>query len=474
MSTNDPAAGGSPSEYLLRLAWKRLWKKGTPYYLPTVIAEGVSKDGHDVPPLSPVPVQNIGPLDIVDAPVIGTLSVEMTDNQLKGLQNIEDGGFTYDDTNQTFSAALKADGALEFSGNYQIYSSSKATACAINAAHTVLGGGGAGAGGSGAGGANADVDENDDANGNSDPSDLDVARDYRTRLLQSENGQTLVGTYYDNNEAMSIMFESSEAPAHNWRAMWTQYKHNGDSTTQDLIDQTSLACRNPDDDNHTVGGFEFSDHSFTLQTAMLTNALQMKSSGKYEGDPRFTKLTRDIACFKCAATIHNQEQTAGSVMQTVKTDPKNVRQQVERGDCQTETSKEHEERVQAFYDSLETATVGAAASDPGYKTEARGTFGDTFHFDEIRISGTVRPHGDSIGVNITSIMLSGGSLTVKLGPPAGGSSSAYDKVAEAIGNAKFVSDLIVKKASDKMDGPDVRDYLSNRINQSVKKIFGDA
>lgn len=468
MSTNDPIPESSPSGYLFHLAWKRLWKKDSPYYLPRVIAEGISKDGHDIPALSPVSIEKIGPLEIVDAPVLGTLSVEMSDNQLAGLGNIKDGGLTYDNSNQTFSAVLKADGTLIFSGNYQIYSSSKFTACAMNAAHSLLGV------------LNAEADgESDDKNGNNSgdngnkPSDLDVARDYRGRLIQHDNGRTLVGTYYDNNEAMSIMFESGETPAQNWRTMWTQYTHKG-RTTRDLMDQTSKACRNPDSKDHQVGGDDFSDHSLTLQTAMLSNALRMRKSGKYKDDPRFDKLIQDIASFKFAATNHDGKQTANSVMGTVKKDPDNVRQQIERGEVDATPSPKHMERITTFFADRETDVVDEADSDARYKTQAHGTFKDTFQFDEIRISGSVQPQDDSIGVHVKSVALTGGSLTVNLGPPSGGSKSAYDKVAQAIGNAQFVNDLMIKKAGDKMNGSDVRDYLSNRINQSVNKIFGDA
>lgn len=397
--------------------------------------------------------------------MIGTLSVEMTDNQLAGLGNIEDGGLTYDDDNQTFSAALKASGALTFSGNYQIYSSSKATACAINAAHTLLGG-------------SRDAEDEvavADTESDNQKSDLDVARDYRTKLTQSNNGMTLVGTYYDNNEAMSIMFESGETPAQQWRRIWTEYPlaDPNETYSRSLSDQTSRACRNPDDENYTVGGKPFNDRALSLQTGMKMMAGKMKSSGKYENDPRFNKLVSDIDSFKFAAENHNGEQTAGSVMHTVEHDPKDIRAQVQAGQFDPTPDDEYVEGIQEALAQIE-AEDDDAASDPGYKTEAHGTFSDVFSFEEIRISGSVRPQGDSIGVSIASVALVGGSLTVKLGPPKGGSTSAYDKVAEAIGNAKFVNDLIVKKAGDKMNGADVRDYLSNRINQSVNKIFGDA
>lgn len=454
MSTDESnTSSGSPSELIVKAAWRRLWKQGTPYYLPHVIAKGISKHGHDVKPLSPLAVKDVGPLDLINLDG-ATLSVGMHDNQLTGLDNIVNGGISYDDEHQTFVAEIDANGDLVFSGNYQVYTSSKAMACAIDAAHSILSIG------------EAEATEMEEGDGHK--SDLDVARDYRSKLLQSENGKTLVSTYYDNNEAMSLMFESNKGPAKKWQKYW-----KGTSGSKQLMKQTSKACRNPNDSDHTVGGPIFGTKSLAISAGLLKQTQRMmEKTDKYKGDPKFKKLANDIAEFKGVAKKHDEEQTAGKVMKAVKNDPKNVREQLETGTLDTTFDDEHVERAESALSKIDVTEDDSEGK--GYKTRARGRFEDTVSFKCLRVKGAVKPSGDDPNVSLKSIQLVNPSISIDLHPPSSGSDTYYEKASEAIANSDFVRDLIIRHVRKKINSDETRSYLSNRINDSIQKIFGDA
>lgn len=450
------ARSGSPSGYILKKAWERLWKKGSPYYLPRVIAKGIVKKGHTVKPLSPLTVKDLGPIDLVNLEKL-TLSVGMKDNTLTGLDNIENGGISYDDTNQTFSAIIASDGNFVFSGKYQLYTSSKVVACAIDAAQSILSM------------ETADASEGPPrAQAKDDHSDLDVARDYRSKLVENENGRTLVGTYYDNNEAMSLMFESSEKPAKSWQQFWKQ-----NPSTKQLMTRTSKACRNPHDSDHTVGGTPFNTESLTMAAGLLRQTNKMLDSGKYKDDPRFQKLASDISNFKGVATKHDDEKTAGSVMDTVKKDPKNVRDQLEAGTLDTTFDDEHIERAENILSSIEVKEDDDD-DQAGYKTKARGSFEDTLSFKSLRVQGTLDPSGTDPNVSLKKVELIDPSIEIKLSQPSSGDESLYHKASEAIANSDFVRDLLIRRIKNKINSKETRSYLADRINDSIRKIFEGA
>ena len=453
---------GSPSEYILKMAWKRLWKKDTPYYLPRVIAEGITKKGHSVKPLSPLEVPDMGPMDLLNLDKLGTLSVGMNHNVLRGLDNIENGGISYDDTEQTFWAEIDSTGDLEFSGQYQIYTSSKVMGCALDAAHSLLSIG------------DADAAETDD-DGKDRKSDLDVAREYRSKLVKSDNGRTLVGTYYDNNEAMSRMFESSAPPAQDWQKYWKLKKMGGKRASRELMKQTSSACRNPDDSNHEVGGVMFKHHSFRFKTKLYSKVLDMEDRVKHkykdqEKNP-FTRLKKDMQKFRHAVGPYaGNEQTAGSVMDTVQRDPEGVREEIEAGNYNMTFEEDEWEE-----DSLESSDVPDPPEndeDKGYKTQARGRFKDTLSFSSLKVEGTLDTSGSNPTVSLNHIYLTKPSLSINLRPPRSGDHSLYEKAVNAIANSEFVTDLIIHRIRDRMNSKKTRSYIEARINDSIKKIFG--
>lgn len=175
-------------ETVLKLAWKLLWTKGTPFYLPTIILNGLDQGGHPLPPLAARPVKDLGPIALFDKDPWGTVSITLSDASVAGLDSIGDQGFTFDSATSTFTAKISFS-SLVFAGRYGVEGSGLA-GCAVAGATGLLG---------------LFPTRAIAAEGGNDFDDehLVLARNYQAQLATSPGGLKLVGHYYDNNDAMN-------------------------------------------------------------------------------------------------------------------------------------------------------------------------------------------------------------------------------------------------------------------------------
>lgn len=446
---------------ILEIAWKLLWTKGTPYYLPSLILNGGSGDGHTVPPLGSRPIPDLGPFALFDKDPWGTVAVALSDGSLSGLDTIQDQGFQYDSATSAFTAKVGFS-QVTFSGNYTVTGSGLA-GCAVAGVTGLLGlfptrrslv-------------AAADGDEFDDEH-------IALAQQYRSQLVQSPAGLELVSNYYDNNDAMNEIVRGDTYFHTAFPTVVTDGK-----TSKDYADQTTLAAQNPNNPAQTVGDPSYRMHAFKMQLAFA------KSAGRlYEqtGDPKYTQAGNAKTTFNAqvADSGINGSTTVGNVMATVQGATLDRLQAAAALDGETvppeyeaaarEIDEDYRRWREAGNDDRPFSALAAASAT----SLGSGTFSDQFGVPTFTLQGTVQVTGQVPDVKLT-VNLTGASadlpqIDIALSTSLPG--TLYDEVVRALANAQFVKDLMRKKLNDELSGQSVVDWLSARINDALTKALG--
>ncbi|MBX9813373.1 MAG: hypothetical protein K2X76_01585 [Sphingomonas sp.] len=467
---------GGVAEFLLKQAWKLLWKPGTPYYLPTVLVDGASGDGHQVPPLGNRPVPDLGPFGLFGDSTFGEVNLSLSHGQIGGLGSAADGGFTYDETTAIFTATINWQG-LSYAGDY-----------------AVTGNGLVGCAAAGAAGLMKVIPAHDTqveavelGAGEDDPR-LQQARDYRDKLVQTPAGLELVGTYYDNNWAMNEIVRGDN--------VFTSFMNQKRAISAGLADQTSAAAAAPNDPNKTVGDTDYYVNSM-LRQVVFERACQNAGGGG--GDDPFADAAAATLSFKglvnanyAGAVTVGQVMTevaaapAGAVARHLAAGAQGVAEIATADAFRSEEARlayqRAEAEAEAFISDYEARggpnrLFSELALLGGDLPIGAGSFNDSFAAPNVVINGTVTVTGDpnnpQLTVTLTKLVANLPSINISLSSGGWAQPSLYDRVTQALANAGFVHDLIRQKLGDKLGDATVLAYLSARINDAINKALGD-
>jgi hypothetical protein len=467
---------GSVASFLLKKAWEQLWKPGTPYYLPTVFMDGASGGGKTVPALGSRPVPDLGPFGLFGDSTFGEVNLSLNGASIGGLNTASNGGFTYTDATQVFTAQINFAG-LTYNGNYAV-TGNGVLGCALAGAsglmHILPG-------------AKAEADSA--LAGSDDDTRLQLARQYRDNLVKSPAGLEMVGTYYDNNWAMNEVVRGNN--------LFTNYMNQNRPVSSSMADQTKVAAQSPDDPTKTVGDNSYYFNSMLRQGAFMRACQLLDPSGtgpygeaadatfqfkgavidNYSGPVTVSTVMNNVqqaptgSLRKFAATANEDEETVGGIAVSRFRTPEAL-----------ELFRKAHAEIEAFeaeYMSKggrnQTFTELLAAGDMPIGS---GSFNDTFAAPNFKITGTVvisgPPENPQLVVTVTKLEANVPSINVSLSQSSPWPQpSLYDKVVQALANAGFVHDLIRSKLNDKLSDPSVMSYLTNRINDSINDALGN-
>lgn len=459
---------------LLHMAWNLLWKQGSPYYLPNIMANGITQGSITIPPLKSVDLPKFGPFTLFNEPVLGYISISMDQNNLTGLPTITNGGLNYDETTKIAIITIGF-GNLSVSGNYEV-DSGGITGCAIASANGIL---------NMFGSAKALVSEDD---GN-----IDLAYQYRDKLENDSNGQTLVNIYYEHNGTIDTVVNADnsviDGKSNPYNGMFRNQWQTAD--TKSLADTTSNAANNPDD---IVPGFNddtYNDNSFYLEALMVTEAYQglYKTCGDQRGLDLFNAIKGEPlpgsdTSFEQSALNYEGPNKVNGVMSAVQSGNTSQLSKLEENEEYFTAQRRVSMMDRAYHRAEKFAEKWVATNrsedyKKGYESfvmlkdpisQITGTFTDSFNGPSFAISVQITSSGDSITAQVTDITATVPQPSITLKP--NGSSDLNTKVQNAVANASFITALIAQKIQSQVNTDDVKQYFTNRLNDAINKIFG--
>lgn len=483
-------ANESVAQLLLRLAWKRLWKPGTPYYLPNVLINGASGNGKHVAPLGSRPVPALGPFDLASQDPWGHVSITLRDGAVDGLQTAADGGFTYDDKTSAYTAKI-AFGQLAYRAPYAV-DGDGLLGCALSGASALL---------QIIGGADAALAAPQAAGDSAHEERIRLANEYQDRLVQSPAGLSLVGTYYDNNWAMNQIVRDPRPNA--FLRQWANEK------TSQMARLTQGAAQAPEDPSRKIGDDEYTLASYKRGVA-FKKACVDKSVKQDDSDPFWKAGVESNAFHGLVERNHDGPTTVGHVMAQVANSPPSLLDDARAryrehmlaaansasvemaGDLPATLFRTSESAAlyrraydevmaeeAAYAEQVASGAVSEAAAGafPVAKGNARATFGAPAFTMKGTI--TVTGNGDDLKLRLTLAAIEANlpRLSIDVQPfdwftGKGDQRSLYDLVSKKVAQARFIQDLLRKKIDEKLSDAKVLGYLQDRINDAIDEALG--
>ncbi|WP_226812914.1 hypothetical protein [Burkholderia pseudomallei] len=483
-------ANESVAQLLLRLAWKRLWKPGTPYYLPNVLVNGASGNGKHVAPLGSRPVPALGPFDLASQDPWGHVSITLRDGAVDGLQTAADGGFTYDDKTSAYTAKI-AFGQLAYRAPYAV-DGDGLLGCALSGASALL---------QIIGGADAALAAPQAAGDSAHEERIRLANEYQDRLVQSPAGLSLVGTYYDNNWAMNQIVRDPRPNA--FLRQWANEK------TSQMARLTQGAAQAPEDPSRKIGDDEYTLASYKRGVA-FKKACVDKSVKQDDSDPFWKAGVESNAFHGLVERNHDGPTTVGHVMAQVANSPPSLLDDARAryrehmlaaansasvemaGDLPATLFRTSESAAlyrraydevmaeeAAYAEQVASGAVSEAAAGafPVAKGNARATFGAPAFTMKGTI--TVTGNGDDLKLRLTLAAIEANlpRLSIDVQPfdwftGKGDQRSLYDLVSKKVAQARFIQDLLRKKIDEKLSDAKVLGYLQDRINDAIDEALG--
>jgi hypothetical protein len=460
----------STDEIILRAAWKLLWTPNTQYYLPNVMKNGLNWNNIHIPPLEGSSVQDIGPISLFKDSVLGYISLKMNNNKITGLPSITEKGFGYDDPTHTLTLKIGF-GQLNFSGHYEV-DSGGIVGCAIGAANGLLGASRAMA----MTGATAD--------------NIDLAYQYRDKLTDpsNPNGNQLVNAYYEQNDTLNsiVLAQNAKVNGHDNKSngffhnAWIYYTTDGKDTAF-FMNNTSNAAKNPDDTGTGFNDDGYNHHGFYMETVLTIEANSLIKLG----DPRGQELYNSIYANADNSNLNGEAHSYGgksvnNFMGYVKDGgskslhpdmlaASKLRKEAIYQKAYEEAHAAHEEWL-ANNRHEEYAPETNRFASTGDISQITGSFTDNFGLPTLSVTGTVAMQGTDLVVTVTDLSATIPLLHVTLNPDHASELNA--RVQNAIANMSFMQNLMVTKITSGLNSDDVKKYLSDRINDAIKKIFG--
>ncbi|MEI9918537.1 MAG: hypothetical protein WDO14_07020 [Bacteroidota bacterium] len=442
----------NPNVVILNRAWAMLWDPKSSFYIPGVLAKGGTFGNVTIPPLQTLALKNMDNVPLYSSSFWGNVEISLDGMTLSGIPQVNGTAFTPSDDASQITGTI-AFSNLILGGSYKVVGSGL-VGCAMDLGLEKIMGVGTKADRT----ANSSLDP---------PSNLDLARQYRDQLVkQGGNGVQLVSTYYDQNDTINTILTGSNA----FTAAWPNAKTD-DHDTKYYMEQTNAAAQNPDNPAYTVGGDGYNMHAFYMQSIMLAVAINM-ANGSTDPDNPYVSLQKSIICFKKPAAANDQQQTVGSVMQTVQNAP--------TPECslnvpESDVERKAREMAEKDYPMWEAKAAAEAASVAAAITTytSSGAFEFGFAMPTITFNGTVTIGGISPNVTMTisitslSSVIPNVAIILLVGTDPALTSDAQEK----INNAVWFQQNIGLKVQGALNQQSLLNTISNIFNQAIISIL---
>lgn len=316
----------------LRTAWNKLSSSGEMNF-GNILENGILTEG--IRPLKSIKMDQIGPIQLFKT---GDeyVSILFDDLTVTALSNISANHLTFLEDNK-FEIELSLNN-LSLSGNCTVFQS-VASGSAIHSANGILN----------MFGENAyvnNVQSSDDDQGqklNPDYQYIQQSIEYRTTLKSDEynannNGNTLVDTYYKNNDAISQIMSETNGFTANWPIhVSTIHGVKGSINSAGCCNQTYVSANDPNNKDKTICDELYLYHSHLMKFMFARAACNKVPSGSssycsnkngnatekdlQQGstDTKFLDLIKDMQNFDKNSKVYDSPITVGEVMEHVKT-----------------------------------------------------------------------------------------------------------------------------------------------------------
>ncbi len=482
----------NPNQQIIKDAWARLWNKTKypNYYLPTAILNGIKANGVVVSPLGDLEFAELGPFALFKKPVVGSISLDFTNNVINGLQTMSDQGIEVAKNGLSFTATVGVQ-SLNSTGDFRV----DATGLSVCAVDSVWALGQV---------FHPEIEAVTDPN--NDPG-IQQAKSYRSQLLaQGPHGQALVGTYYDNNDVYNdIANDPRTTFNYNWPSMQTTgLDPSGNKVSVNskiLSQQTTSAAQNPSSSTDVVGYDAFNLHSYISQGLMIKSIDDKidKLTNPYGKGPYppavqaqldklhkaldatfiFGENTKPVTGDKAEGNgmsvdavmlnVKNNTPITSSPLSSTYMPGMSLTELVKDDEDEKyrEAMSRAEELTLEFYEKRET--------DPEFRAETttpvHGAYSLVIPVPTMSISGVISISGGKLNVTITNVSASSPSLTYNL-KAADGGSGLFTEVVSHYAKASYIHKLAQQKANSTLNSAKLKSYMTDRINQSINKIFG--
>jgi len=472
---------------LLKRAWAQLWKPGSPYFLPTAFVSGASGAGSPVPALS---VPDVGPFGLFGGMATGEVSLGFNHATLSGFDSATAGTFSFDEGSGNFTARIEFIG-LSYGGSYSVTGNAD-PGCAMAGGSSLMNfSPHAQVMGESASrqSAAAQAGEREDASSPSEEERLELARKYRDKLTRTPAGLSMVGSYYDNNWAMNEIVRGDNA--------FTSYLSEHRARSSEMADQTAVSAEAPADGSKTIGDEEYSMDSLMRQVIFL----KMCRNRTTKAGDAFAEAAEATTNFTSVVIQEhdNEPTTVGAVMEKVSTAPpinlRSVRRQAMPGEelvgeipvssfknpSMLETHRRAVARAEAYIAEYTakgkpnlTFTERAATGDLAIGS---GVFRSNLTAPVLVITGAVETSGPAANPTLTLLIERLTAIVhpvrISLGHETPwAQDKLFDKTQQTLASAQFIHDLVVRRLSDWLSGPQMANYLNQRLSDAVNQALG--
>jgi hypothetical protein len=483
---------GSGDCTLLNAVWTLLWDPASgPWYLPTILQNGLDADGFKIPPLDRIDVPEFPSVELFKDDVLGHVSIALDKGVVIGVPDCGNLGLSCNDNDPdktTFTAAMRFN-HLVFKGNYLV-TSGGLVGCAMSTAAFFLGGGLASA----LVAAGAGNPENVEAQ-------LDLARAYRDTSLQANpdgtpnrNGQLMVGTYYLHQDTVNEIVDDSANM--NVRTLLTA------PAAQQMSTQVTMAAQGQQGDGLGVPLPSNGQPAFNINNSIAAVCMA-KVIGHNDPDHRYIELLTDQTAFYNSVVWTQKNQpaethTVDGVLQVVRTaDPEhttggsggaNIRMitEKERQQLDAETlAARVPEQAMPIYDpegrllafvTLDGPRRIARRPLPGADVAGGaplpGTFKDTFENVSAALTATISMDGPKFVVAVDALIVALPAVHFELTYSGGGWNPAlFQKVENAIANSNGLKNAVTARISSLFNSVEVRQWLSTTLTAEINRTI---
>jgi hypothetical protein len=450
------------------------------YYLGNIIKNGlkVPEWGIDIPPFATIQVGDI-PEQTMFKWALEYLGVAMNNTVVSGLDTFTGGTMTCTpvSNNQTEVSLSLNFGQVTYSGNYDV-GTSGVTGCAIASAAAILGG-------------NVSVA----ALGTTpEQENLELAAWYRDQPLQkNENGKTLVGTYYLQQDAIEAVTTSDTNGAKQYRQTLAQQK-----TTSDAVKQSTLYYKQQQEGQNPPGappkigsptqyggGFQsYVKLQYATQQMMTQRGLALKA-----GDNEYAELMNAMTQFNGQVlgfqAANPGEQDTSKIIDYVATAPPVEGPAAlaaigsqgipvfdeETGEIISYVPTWPLDRAKALKVCASRLTAAAAVGDDAW-FHIKGPFQDIAQGLTLSVTADFNSDQTGLTANVTAISVTIANLHIVLDDSGRFDRwpGLYAKVAEWIANTQSFQDTLKSKLNGALDSDSVRQKLSDALNAGLKKL----
>jgi hypothetical protein len=433
-----------PNVVILNSAWSLLWRQTSPYYLPTILANGATFGNAHIPALATVALSDIS-IPLFTSDVWGNVSIKLTSATVRGLPTIQNRSFTPSSDARSITAQV-AFQTLTFSGSYELDGTGLA-GCAMDVA--------------GFKAYNpADAPP---------PEYMDLARQYRDRLVRSNNGAALVGKYYDHNDAVNVILNGDNVFTRRWPGGATPTAPN----TAYYMRMTADATAHPDDPDYTVGDDGYQMHGGFMEASLVRACLDEAEHDSVNADA-LRALAKDAVDFKGYTDHYPDPMTADGVMAKVtNAQPMTAAElaAVPEPEAVRAGRLAAEQGLDELRRTIAAERAARAHDAPTYKSTGRFSF--DFPMPSLTFSGTVAIRGIQPHLTITatlkSLQAEIPSLQIRLLTSTDPRLTADSQT--VIDAARWFQKSLGSYVNAKLGSEEILSYLSGVINQAILNIL---